>query len=114
MSKFIPDPQIQSLRPMRAGDIAFANGGTITIGKQSVAIPQPIVTQSKSLTTVPSTEAIAGTPSESPMIGEATGTLLSQDTAISVNVGTTNALETLSGTPSESPTVGVGTSTSVS
>lgn len=113
MSKFIPDPQIQSLRPMRAGDIAFASGGTITIGKQSTAIPQPIQTESKSLSAAPSVEPVSGPFGESPVVSNVFETNLSVDALVSVNVGTVDSLETLSGNPSESPTVGVGKTTSV-
>lgn len=114
MSKFIPDPQIQSLVPMRAGDIAFANGGTVTIGKQSVAITQPIVTQAPSLpAAVPALEAVSGPFNESPVVSVVDATTLSVNEAASVSLGTTNALETLSGSPSETPVVGVATGTSV-
>ena len=113
MSKFIPDPQIQSLVPMRAGDIAFASGGVITVGKQSTAIPQPIVQMPKSLAAVDTLEAVAGPINESPLVGNVFATTLSVDTLQSKSLGTTDALEALSGTPSESPVVGVGTGTSV-
>lgn len=116
MSKFIPDPQIQSLKAMRAGDIAFAlpSPATMTIGKQSTATAQPITL--KSITPPPAVPAVnspVATPSESPVVGEAFQTILSQDALQSISLTITNALETLAGTPSESPTVGVAFSTSV-
>ena len=113
MSKFIPDPQIQSLVPMRAGDIAFAQGGVMTIGKQSVATAQPIVGQSVAPATVDTLEAVSGPFNESPVVGVVDDTTLSVDALESVSLLTTNALEALSGTPGESPVVGVGTGTSV-
>lgn len=114
MSKFLPDPQIQSLRAMRAGDIAFGNGGTKTIGVVPVATAQPIVNipiapPAPTLTT----PALAGTPTETPVVGVATATTLSQDTTISVNPTTVESLETLAGMPTETPTIGVSFGTSV-
>lgn len=113
MSKFIPDPQIQSLVPMRAGDIAFAQGGVITIGKQSLAIAQPIVSKSVALLSAHALGAVSGPFNESPVVGNAFATTLSVDTSQSKSLATTNALEALSGTPGETPVVGVGTGTSV-
>ncbi|MGE5663132.1 MAG: hypothetical protein ACM31I_02240 [Deltaproteobacteria bacterium] len=113
MSKFIPDPQIQSLAPMRAGDIAFAQGGVMTIGKQSVATAQPIVNQSKSLASVESLGAVSGPFNESPVIGVADDFTLSVDALQSKSLGTTNALEALAGIFNETPVIGVGTGTSV-
>jgi hypothetical protein len=113
MSKFIPDPQIQSLRPMRAGDIAFANGGTMTIGKASSAVRSPEGLKSVSLAAVPGTEAVVGPFNESPLVGVADMTDLSQDALQSKSLSTTNALEAVSGPFNESPTVGVGKATSV-
>lgn len=117
MSKFLPDPQIQSLRAMRAGDIAFGlpTPSVHTVGVAHAASPQPIIT--KSITppaAVPALQALDGTPSETAgPIGVAFLTNLSENQGQSVVLGTTEAIETLAGTPSESPVVGVGTSTSV-
>lgn len=115
MSKFIPDPQIQSLRAMRAGDIAIALPTPViaAVGKQSVAFVQPIVRQSESLAAVPSLEAVSGPFGESPVIGDVFATTLSTDTLQSKSLGTTNAIEAVSGPFNESPVVGVGTGTSV-
>jgi hypothetical protein len=114
VSKFIPDPQIQSLKAMRAGDIAFAlpNPATLAIGKMSRVIAN--VPQAKSLTAVESLEAVAGTPSEvAGPVGVAFVTFPSADAFQSKSLGTVEALEALSGTPSESPVIGVGTGTAV-
>lgn len=116
MSKFLPDPQIQSLKAMRAGDIAFAlpSPAVMTIGKQSTATPQPRTTKSITVApAVPSLETLSGTPSQSPTLSVAKATVTSQNTSKSVSMTTTEALETLSGTPSESPVIGVGKATSV-
>jgi hypothetical protein len=116
MSKFLPDPQIQSLKAMRAGDIAIGlpTPQTAVIGVAHTATPQPIVTQAISPpAAVPSTEALAGTPSESPVVSSAFATTLSVNANQSKSLTTTEALEALSGTPSESPVVGVATGTSV-
>jgi hypothetical protein len=114
MSKFLPDPQVQSLRAMRKGDIAFASGGTVTIGKQSSASVQPLVQKSIIVpAAILAIIALSGTPAGAPTIGVATQTILSVNTAIAISLLTTNALEALSGTPSETPTVGVAFATSV-
>lgn len=116
MSKFLPDPQIQSLKAMRAGDIAFGQGSPtpITVGVQHTATPQPVVNQSITPPpAVPSTVALSGTPSESPTVGVAFAQTLSQDAAQSVSVTAVESTEALSGTPSESPVVGVAFGTSV-
>lgn len=116
MSKFLPDPQVQSLRAMRAGDIAIALPTPIvmTIGTQAVADPQPVVTVPITFApAVPALQALSGTPSESPTVGSAFATLLSQNALQSKSVAAVQSLEALSGTPSESPTVGVATGTSV-
>lgn len=114
MSKFLPDPQIQSLKAMRAGDIAIGNGGTKTVGVSAVATPQPIV----NIPIAPPAPtsalvSLAGTPTETPVLGVATATALSQDTTISVNPTTVESLETLAGMPTETPTIGVAFGTSV-
>lgn len=116
MSKFIPDPQIQSLRAMRAGDIAIANPSPLvmTIGKSSVAFVQPLIQLSRVVPpAVPSLVALSGTPSESPVISRSFTTTLTQNVFKSVSVSAVNALEALAGTPSEAPTVGVAFTTSV-
>ena len=113
MSKFIPDPQIQSLVPMRAGDIAFAQGGVMTIGKQSVATAQPIVGQSVALAAVESSGPVAGPFNESPVVGVVDAFTLSVDALQSKSLGTTDALEAVSGPFNETPVIGVGTGTSV-
>lgn len=116
MSKFIPDPQIQSLRAMRAGDIAFAlpAPATMLIGKQSLATPQPIVFQSVvPPAPVDALVAVAGPFNESPVVGVADDFTLSVDVFQSVSLLTTNALEAIAGTPNESPVVGVAFGTSV-
>jgi hypothetical protein len=115
MSKFLPDPQIQSLRAMRAGDIAFANGGTVSIGKQHIAFPQPTALESIAMpAAVPALETVAGMPSEAPVIGNAFATTLSQDALESIALpAAVEALETLAGMPTEAPVIGVATGTSV-
>ena len=114
MSKFLPDPQIQSLKAMRAGDIAIGNGGTKTVAVSAVATAQPIVTINIAPPApVNALVSLAGTPTETPVLGVATATALSQDTTISVNVVAIESLETLAGTPAEAPTIGVAFGTSV-
>lgn len=113
MSKFIPDPQIQSLVPMRAGDIAFAQGGVMTIGKQSMAARSPEGLASASPVAVPALEAVSGPFNESPVVGSAFATTLSVDALQSKSLGTTDALEAVSGPFNETPVIGVGTGTSV-
>lgn len=116
MSKFLPDPQIQSLRAMRAGDIAFAQASPVamTVGTQATASPQPVITKSITVApAVPALQALSGTPSESPVVGVTPVTLTTQNSNQSVNVAAVESLETLSGTPSESPVVGVATGTLV-
>jgi len=99
MSKVLPDPQIQSLRAMRAGDIAIALPTIVTMPETAVAVPSDVV--------------LSGTPSETAGVGSAFANTLSQDPAASESFLTANSLEALSGTPNESPVVGVGTATSV-
>jgi hypothetical protein len=116
MSKFLPDPQIQSLRAMRAGDIAFAQASPVamTIGTQATASPQPVITKSITVgPVVPALEALSGTPSESPVVGVASATVTTQNANQSISVVAVESLETLAGTPSESPVVGVATGTLV-
>jgi len=116
MSKFVPDPQIQSLKAMRAGDIAFGQASPIisVIGVAHSATPQPVINKSISPpAAVPSTEPLSGTPSESPVVSSAITTTLSQNANQSKSVVAVESLETLSGTPSESPVVGVAVGTSV-
>lgn len=115
MSKFLPDPQIQSLKAMRAGDIAFANGGVATVGVQHIAFPQPTAQESIILTpAVPSFETLAGMPTEAPVVGSAFAPTLSQDALQSITVpAAVPALETLAGMPTEAPVIGVATGTSV-
>jgi len=115
MSKFLPDPQIQSLKAMRAGDIAFGQGGTVLVGVSPVATAQPIVNIPIAPPAPPPTlETLAGTPSENAgPVGVVPTTLLSTDAAISISPTAAESLETLAGTPSESPTVGVAFGTSV-
>lgn len=116
MSKFIPDPQIQSLKAMRAGDIAFANGGNPVVGVAPLAFAQPIVNIPVTPPAPPPTlEAVvspAGETPAGPTVAPTTRT--SDDAAISVLMGgVTDALEALAGTPNETPTVGVAFGTSV-
>ena len=115
MSKILPDPQIQQLKAARAGVIAIALPTPVvaTIGKTSIAFAQPLVQLTRSLTTVPSLQAIAGTPSESPVTSDSFTTKLTQNVFQSVSLVVVESLETLAGTPSESPTVGVAFTTSV-
>lgn len=116
MSKFLPDPQVQSLRAMRAGDIAIALPTPLimTIGTQATAQAQPVVTQSITVApAVPALEALSGTPAESPTLSAVATTETTQDTDQSKSLVAVESLETLSGTPSESPTVGVATGTVV-
>jgi hypothetical protein len=115
MSKVLPDPQIQSLRAMRAGDIAIALPTPVvsTVGVLPVATAQPIVTMPETAVAVPSDVVLSGTPSETAGVGSAFANTLSQDPAASESFLTANSLEALSGTPNESPVVGVGTATSV-
>lgn len=113
MSKFIPDPQIQSLRPMRAGDIAFAQGGTITIGKQSVALRSPEGIQSVAPVAVPTTPAISGPFNESPVTGVVDTTSLSADASANITPVAVESTPAISGPFNESPLVGVKTGTSV-
>ena len=113
MSKFLPDPQIQSLKAMRAGDIAFGQGGTLAVGKQSVAIAQPIINLNRSVTAVPGTEPVSGPFNEAPVIGEAIQTLLSVDVAQSVAPVAAESTVTVDGPFNESPVIGVAVGTSV-
>lgn len=118
MSKFLPDPQIQSLRAMRAGDISFALPTPLvsTIGVDHVAFSQPTVQQSISFPApAPTIEPLSGMPSEvGGPIGVVAATNLSEDALQSATFpAAVPAIETLAGMPSESPVIGVGTSTSV-
>ena len=115
MSKFLPDPQIQSLRAMRSGDIAFAIGAPAvqTIGKQSIAFAQPFIQLARSLTTVESVGFPVATPNESPIIGDAFQTILTQNVLESISLAAAESLEALSGTPSEAPVIGVAFTTTV-
>lgn len=118
MSKFLPDPQIQSLRAMRAGDIAFALPTPLvsTVGVQHVAFAQPTVNESITFANpVPAFETLAGMPSEvGGPIGVVAATNLSNDVLQSSPFpNPVAALETLAGMPSESPVIGVAHSTSV-
>lgn len=100
---------------MRAGDIAFANGGNPAVGVAPLAFAQPIVVIPIAPPAPPPTlEALAGMPSENAgPVGVVPTTLLSVDAAIAVNPGAVDSLEVLAGTPNETPTVGVGFGTSV-
>jgi hypothetical protein len=115
MSKFLPDPQIQSLRAMRAGDIAFGKPPAVPqlVGVSSVAQAQPIVTASVSPVAAPGQGPVSGPFNVAPVVGEATNTTLSQDAAISVSLSAVPTTPALDGTPSETPVVTVGTATSV-
>lgn len=116
MSKFLPDPQVQSLRAMRAGDIAIAlpTPLVMTVGTNAVAEAQPVVGVSITVApAVPTTPALSGTPAESPTLTAVATTETTQNTAQSKSLVAVESLETLSGTPSESPTVGVATGTVV-
>lgn len=118
MSKFLPDPQVQSLRAMRAGDISFALPTPLvsTIGVDFVAFAQPTTQESITFPApVPAIEPLSGMPSEvgGPIVVVPT-TTLSEDALESINFpAAVPALETLAGMPSESPVIGVGFSTSV-
>lgn len=118
MSKFLPDPQIQSLKAMRAGDIAFGNGGNPVVGVLPLATAQPIVNIPIAPPAPPPTlEVVVSPPGETPAGPTVAPTFtLSVDAAMSVNLGggdVVNSLEALAGTPSETPTVGVAFGTSV-
>lgn len=113
MSKFIPDPQIQSLKAMRAGDISMPTPVTMDVGVGNSATAQPIVQLSKSLGTVESVGSPVATPSESPVMSRTFETRLSVNTAQSKSLSTIESLVASSGSPSESPVVGVGFATSV-
>lgn len=119
MSRISPDPQIVSLRAMRAGDIAFAvNGapGPVTVGVSPIATAQPIVgTAIPTPVATPSQSGPDAAPAETPTpptvsFSETT----SQDPTTSVSVpAATESQEALAGTPSETPVVTVGKGTSV-
>ena len=115
MSKFLPDPQIQSLRAMRAGDIAFGQPPAIpqVVGVVAFATAQPIVNIPVNPVAVPSVAPTPPIEAQSPVVGEAFNTTLSQDAAISVNAIAVPTIPAITSMPSESPVVGVATSTSV-
>lgn len=113
MSKVLPDPQLQSLKAMRAGDIAFAQGGTLNIGVQKTVFAQPLVTIPETAVAVPSLGPVATPAGESPVVGKAFADTLSQDALVSVSLLTTNSLVTPDVPATESPTIGVALSTSV-
>lgn len=113
MSKVLPDPQIQSLKAMRAGDIAFAQGGTITVGVQKVVFAQPLVTIARTAVAVESLGTVVTPAGEAPVVGKAFADTLSQDALISIPLLTSNSLVTPDVPATESPTVGVAVSTSV-
>jgi len=113
MSKFLPDPQIQSLRAMRAGDIAFAQGGTMTVGVQKIAFAQPLIQLARSLIAVPDLGSVSSPAAETPTVGVAFTETLSVDALQSIPLLTSNSLVTPDVPAGEAPTVGVATSTSV-
>lgn len=111
MSKFIPDPQIQSLKAMRAGDISMPTPLTLTIGKVSAAVPNPTANESISATAVDSTVALAGTFPESPTIMVVDVTTVSLDANESFSLTAVETTVSVA-TTNENMTIGVATSTS--
>ena len=66
MSRVLPDPQIVSLRAMRAGDIAMAlpSPGTMTVSVSKSGVPSPEGTKSVTVSAaVPATNGPDATPS---------------------------------------------------
>jgi hypothetical protein len=118
MSRISPDPQIVSLRAMRAGDIAFAvNGapGSMTVVVSPLATAQPIVGMAiPTPVATPSQSGPDAAPAETPTQTVSFSETTSQDPTKSVSVpAATESQETLAGTPSETPVVTVGKGTSV-
>lgn len=117
MSRISPDPQIVSLRAMRAGDIAFAvNGapGPVTVGVSPLATAQPIVgTPIPTPVATPSQSGPDAAPAETPTPTVSFSETTSQDPTKSFSVAATESQETLAGTPSETSVVTVGKGTSV-
>lgn len=111
MSKFIPDPQIQSLKAMRAGDIAMPTPTTLTIGKVSQAVLNPTAGVSVSMTAAESTVALTATLPESPTIGIADTTTVSLDATESISMSAVDTTVSVA-TTNENLTIGVATSTS--
>lgn len=124
MSRILPDPQIVQLRAMRSGDIAIAlaGGPAIAVGVTPMAFAQPIAGSSVTVSpAAPSTQALDGTPSETPGVGSSFATVTSQDATKLVDQSgagsfpeISNTLVTLDGTPSlTAGPITVGKSTSV-
>lgn len=118
MSRVQPDPMIQQLRAMRAGDIAFARGqvAAILVGVAPVAAPLPVANISiPTPVATPTQNPPDATPSETttpPVV--APTTLLSQDSTPSISLSAASeSLVTIDG-PFDpgtiSVTVGKGTS----
>ena len=117
MSRVIPDPMIQQLRAMRAGDIAFARGQIppILIGVVPVAAPLPVA--NLSVPTPVANPTQNGPDATANQIGGPVtvvpSTLNSQDSLISVNPSAVNSSVTVDG-PFDpgtiTVTVGKGTS----
>lgn len=113
MSRYTVDPQIQQLRAMRLGDIAFS-GETVVVALSTLAAPSPYADKALSPATVDTRETLAGSPSETPAVGVAFTRIVSANAPPeNVSISAVDTRETLAGNPSESPTVGVGTGTSV-
>ena len=92
MSRVLPDPQIVSLRAMRAGDIAMAlpSPGTMTVGVTKSGVPSPEGLKSVSVTTTQATNSPDATPSidltngSFTFLGVVDSSTTSQDALISV------------------------------
>jgi hypothetical protein len=113
MSKFIPDPQIQSLQAMRRGDIAMPANPTKAVGVVPVAQAQPIVTQAVAPVAAPGQGPLAGIFNENPVTSNTFVTTLSDDAAISVNPSAALTTPAITSMPAETPVVGVAKATSV-
>lgn len=113
MSKFLPDPQIQSLQAMRRGDIAMPANPTKTVGVAAQALAQPIVTIAVAPVATPGQGPVSGPFNENPVVGAAFAETLSADAAIAVAPTAVPATPAITSMPSENPVVGVATATSV-
>lgn len=108
MSKFTVHPQIQQLKAVAAGDIAFA-AQSATVGTSNVVATQPFIFLSRSAAAAESTVALTATPAETPVLPAGTFLVnLSHNTNQSASLTAVDALVTLAATPAEAPTVGVG------
>jgi hypothetical protein len=110
MSKFAIDPQVQSLRAMRAGDIAIAlpTPVVLAVGVAPVAFAQPRLALAYGVTSVESIVAVTATPAESAAVSAPFVTNLSTDTYKPISIACPNTLEALTAMPSQSPVVGIG------